>query len=173
MGWVKCQHRVGESGLIPNIFAGENISRIHSRIKAKSFKQCFLLFRNFCFQRLWCWKGNSQVTSTSQIHFCQGIAIFWGDFPILFWRFPGWIPCLLLPRSISAGIFLLNKPCFISVLCRSNVTDSNRVSRISKERKPTANQPRNNNFRSLVFPIFVVLCPNFSICQIFFFPSAV
>lgn len=123
MGWVKCQHRVGESGVIPNIFAGENISRIHWWIKAKSFKQCFLLFGNFCSQRLWCWKGNSQVTSTSQIHFCQGIAIFWGDFPILFWRCPGGIPCLLLPRRISAGIFLLNKPCIFSVLSQRFPTE--------------------------------------------------
>lgn len=171
MGWAKCQHRVGESGVIPNIFAGENISRIHSGIKAKSFKLCFLLFRNFCSQRLWCWKGNSQVTSPSQIHFCQGIAIFWGGFPILFWRFPGWIPCLLLPRSVSARIFLLNKPYIISVLCQSNITDSNRVSRTSKNIKTTANQPKNDNFRSSVFPILEVLCPNFSIyiCQNFFF----
>lgn len=134
MGWVKCQHRVGESGVIPNIFSGENISRIHWWIKAKSFKQCFLFFRNFCSQRLWCWQGNSQVTSTFQIHFCQGIAIFWGVFPLFFGVF-------LVGNHICScqAAFQLEYSCWISlkfflVLCQSNITDSNSFKDLKREK---------------------------------------
>lgn len=98
-------------------------------------------------------------------HFLRWLSHFF------FWRFHGGIPRLLLPRSISAGTFLSNKPCIFLVLCQSNITDSKRVSRTSKERKPTANQPMSDYFRSSAFPIFEGFCPNFSIfiCQTFFF----